>query len=182
MLKQVKLGLFALGFAGLLVSCNNDSAVREDAANAAVNNTAETVTPNPATELPTNNATQAAPTGPTTTISFPATEFDFGTVDAGEIVSHVFEFTNTGSEPLIISNAKGSCGCTVPQWPKDPIAPGASGEITVEFNSKGKKNKQNKKVTITANTEPAQTFLYIKGEVTPDPNAPAAPATNVQVQ
>lgn len=181
MLKQVKLGLFALGFAGLMVSCNNDSAVRNDAANAAAGN-AETVTP--ATELPADAATaaDAAPTGPTTTVSFAETEFDFGTVDAGEIVSHEFEFTNTGSEPLIISNAKGSCGCTVPKWPKDPIAPGASGKIMVEFNSKGKKNKQNKKVTITANTEPAQTFLYVKGDVTPEPGSETTPATNVQVQ
>ncbi|MCB0640453.1 MAG: DUF1573 domain-containing protein [Phaeodactylibacter sp.] len=181
MLKQVKLGLFALSFAGLMVSCNNEGGVREDAANAAAGEASETVTP--ATEIPADAATaaDAAPTGPTTTVSFAETEFDFGTVDAGDIVSHEFSFTNTGSEPLIISNAKGSCGCTVPKWPKDPIAPGATGKILVEFNSKGKKNKQNKKVTITANTEPAQSFLYIKGDVTPEPGS-ETPATNVQVQ
>ena len=118
---------------------------------------------------------QAAPTGPTTTVAFGETEYDFGTVDQGAVVEHVFTFTNSGSEPLVISNAKGSCGCTVPEWPKEPIAPGATGEITVKFDSKGKKNAQNKKVTITANTNPAQSFLYIKGNV----NAPEA-ATSAQ--
>ena len=105
------------------------------------------------------------PTGPTTTMSFGETTFDFGTVDEGEKVSHVYEFTNTGSEPLVISNAKGSCGCTVPKWPKNPIAPGETGEILVEFNSKGKTGKQTKRVTITANTDPAQSFLTITGQV-----------------
>jgi len=121
-------------------------------------------------------AANAVPTGPTTVMEFSETEFDFGVVDEGEKVSHTYAFKNTGKEPLIISNAKGSCGCTVPKWPKEPIAPGASGEITVEFNSKNKKGKRNQKVTLTANTEPAQTFIYLKGEVTPDPNAPAKPA------
>lgn len=106
-----------------------------------------------------------APTGPTTTISFEDNTFDFGDVDDGEKVSHVYEFTNTGNEPLVISNAKGSCGCTVPQWPKTPIPPGETGEIVVEFNSKGKTGKQTKRVTITANTDPAQTFLTITGNV-----------------
>jgi hypothetical protein len=58
---------------------------------------------------------------------------------------------------MIISNAKGSCGCTVPQWPKEPIAPGSQGEISVQFNSKGKKGSQNKTVTLTTTTTPPQT-------------------------
>lgn len=110
-------------------------------------------------------AEPAAPAGPTTTVSFDKLEFDYGIVDQGEKVRHTYKFTNTGSEPLIISNAKGSCGCTVPSWPKEPIPPGATGNIDVEFDSKGKKGKQSKRVTITANTDPAQTFLTIKGEV-----------------
>ena len=114
-------------------------------------------------------AADAVPVGPTTTIEFEESEYDFGVIDEGEKAAHVYKFKNTGTEPLIISNAKGSCGCTVPQWPKDPIAPGESGEINVEFNSKNKKGKQSKRVTITANTDPGQTFLTIKGEVTPDP-------------
>ena len=100
-------------------------------------------------------------------MSFDATTFDFGTVNEGEMVSHTYKFTNTGSETLVLSDAKGSCGCTVPKWPREPIAPGASADITVEFNSKNKKGKRNQKVTITANTNPPQSFIYLTGEVTP---------------
>ena len=118
----------------------------------------------PATTAANSNAVPA-PTGPTTNLEFSETTFDFGEVDEGEKVSHVYKFTNTGSEPLVISNAKGSCGCTVPKWPKNPIAPGETGDILVEFNSKGKAGKQTKRVTITANTDPAQSFLTITGQV-----------------
>lgn len=103
----------------------------------------------------------------TTTMEFESTEFDFGVVDAGEKVRHVFKFTNTGDAPLILTNVKGSCGCTVPYFPQDPILPGESSEIEVQFDSKGKRNKQSKRVTITANTDPTHTFLVVKGEVTP---------------
>ena len=126
--------------------------------------------------------TPAAPTGPTTTLTFAETEFDFGKVVAGEKVSHVYKFTNTGKEPLIISNAKGSCGCTVPEWPREPIAVGGTGEIKVVFDSKNKKGPRNQKVTLTANTDPPQTFIYLKGEVEEDPNAPAPAATTPAVQ
>lgn len=98
-------------------------------------------------------------------ISFSEKEFNFGEVESGEIVEHVFAFTNSGEAPLIISNAKASCGCTVPEWPKDPIAPGDEGKIKVRFDSKGKSGVQNKVVTVTANTQPSQTEVYIKGMV-----------------
>ena len=107
------------------------------------------------------------PAGPTTTMVFDTYEHDFGTMDEGDAVTHIFKFTNTGSEPLILDKCKGSCGCTVPQCPKEPIAPGASGEIEVKFNSKGKKNNQTKTVTINANTDPGQTILKIKAFVNP---------------
>jgi len=106
--------------------------------------------------------------GPKTTIEFEESEFDWGTITQGDKVSYIFKFTNTGNEPLIIKNAKGSCGCTVPQWPKAPIAPGEQGEINVVFNSKGKMGSQNKRVTITANTDPGMTFLNVKGEIIKD--------------
>ena len=109
----------------------------------------------------------AVPAGPTTTMVFDAYEHDFGTMDEGDAVTHIFSFTNTGNEPLILDKCKGSCGCTVPQCPKEPIAPGASGEIEVKFNSKGKKNNQTKTVTINANTDPGQTILKIKAFVNP---------------
>jgi hypothetical protein len=124
------------------------------------------------------SAETQTPTGPTTTMSFEQTDFDFGSVKEGEKVKHTYKFKNTGSEPLIISGAKGSCGCTVPKWPSEPIAPGASGVIDVEFDSKGKPGKQTKRVTVNANTVPAQTFLNISGNVEKDPNAPTVkPAT-----
>ena len=90
------------------------------------------------------SAENQTPTGPTTTMSFEHNDFDFGSVKEGEKVKHTYKFKNTGSEPLIISSAKGSCGCTVPKWPSEPIAPGASGVIDVEFDSKGKPGKQTK--------------------------------------
>ena len=83
-----------------------------------------------------------AEAGPTTSITFAENSHDFGTIDEGDVVTHIFTFTNTGDNPLILDKCKGSCGCTVPQCPKEPIAPGATGEIEVKFNSKGKKNKQ----------------------------------------
>lgn len=91
--------------------------------------------------------------------------YDFGVITQGEKVSFEYTVKNTGKEPLIISNAKGSCGCTVPSWPKTPIASGDSAQIKVTFSSKGKKGKQQKRVTLTANTEPAQTYLTLKGEI-----------------
>lgn len=111
-----------------------------------------------------SNATQL-PNVPTTQIKYAEESFDFGVVNEGTVVKHVFKFTNTGSEPLIISNAKGSCGCTVPTWPKQPVPPGGQGEIKVEFDTKGKPARQTKSVTVTANTTPTDTHLEITGEV-----------------
>ena len=108
------------------------------------------------------------PLGPQTLMTFEEPVFDFGEINEGDKVSHIYKFKNTGSEPLIIIDAKGSCGCTVPQWPKEPIAPGETAEMLIEFNSKGKSGLQHKRVTVTANTNPAQTFISIKGEVLKD--------------
>ncbi len=102
-------------------------------------------------------------------MTFLETEHDFGTINEGDVVEHIFSFTNTGKSPLVITDAKGSCGCTVPEWPKEPIAPGASGEMLVKFNSSGKPNAQNKSVTITANTESGTESIKIKASVTPKP-------------
>ena len=172
--KQIQIGLLALVaillglnltgmLDGVFGGSSDETSVR-DAARANVTNNSTTA-PAP-TGAPTATPAVEVPTGPTTTIEFEESEFDFGTIDEGEKVSHTYKFTNTGSEPLIIKDAKGSCGCTVPSWPKDPVAPGATGEMLVEFNSKGKAGSQNKRVTITSNTNPGQTFINIKGEVT----------------
>lgn len=98
---------------------------------------------------------------------FEESVFDFGTVTEGDILKHTFSFTNTGNAPLVIVNAKASCGCTVSNWPKEPIAPGASEEMLVTFNTNGKPNAQNKQVTITTNTAAGKHILKIKAMVTP---------------
>jgi len=77
---------------------------------------------------------------------------DFGDIYQGDKVEHSFKFTNTGSEPLIITNVEVTCGCTVPKgWPRDPVAPGADAEINIQFDSTGKYGKQNKVVKIISN-------------------------------
>ncbi len=102
-------------------------------------------------------------------ITFEETTHNFGTVKEGEKVEHVYKFKNTGKVPLVITNAKGSCGCTVPDWPEKPIAVGDSGEIKVVFNSNGKPGNQRKTVTVTANTFPTTTRVNIEGVVEADP-------------
>ncbi len=91
--------------------------------------------------------------------------YDFGEIVQGERVNHEFSFTNTGKSDLIISNAHASCGCTVPEYPKEPIKPGESGVIKVSYNSEGRKDAFNKTVTVTVNTFPNENKIYIKGVV-----------------
>lgn len=102
---------------------------------------------------------------PKTSISFANMEHDFGTIKQDSENKYVFSFTNTGKEPLLIENAQGSCGCTVPNYPKEPIAPGGKGEIEVVYKPGKQENQQNKTVTVTANTEPKQTTLRISANV-----------------
>jgi hypothetical protein len=85
-------------------------------------------------------------------LTFETPNYDFGNLPSGAKVEHYFKFTNTGKSPLIIKDAKGSCGCTVPQWPKEPIAPGASDSIKINYNAGSQKGKQHKTVTLTTNT------------------------------
>jgi hypothetical protein len=105
-------------------------------------------------------------------MTFNDLEYNFGTVKQGEVVTHEFRFKNTGKEPLIINNAVGSCGCTVPDWPKEPIRPGGEGVIKVTFNSAGKSNIQDKMVTITYDTDKT-VVLHMKGTVEVPAAAPA---------
>lgn len=90
---------------------------------------------------------------------------EFGEIVQGEQVKRTFKFKNVGKSNLIISDAKGSCGCTVPVWPKKPIQPGEEGTIEVVFNSNGKQGRQSKTVTLVANTVPNTKVLAIKGDV-----------------
>ena len=98
-------------------------------------------------------------------IKFDEEVFDFGKITQGEKVSHAFTFKNTGSKSLIISGASGSCGCTVPEWPKEPVQPGETGKINVVFSSEGKSGLQEKTVTIVTNCEPATKVIRIKTEI-----------------
>lgn len=97
---------------------------------------------------------------------FDKSVFDFGTIKQGEKVHYDFKFKNTGKTPLIVSNATASCGCTVPESPKEPIAPGAEGVIKVVFDSTGKSGKQDKVVTVSSNGNPAVNEVHLIGEVT----------------
>lgn len=100
-------------------------------------------------------------------LKFDKTEHDFGVINEGDIVETVFTFTNSGKSELIITSAKGTCGCTVPEWPKEPIMPGESGEIKVKFNSDRKPNLQQKQITLVTNTDQGKEILKIKAQVTP---------------
>jgi len=170
--------LFVLTFVSF-AACKNDSTSATDERSVPAT-TQTSATANSALDaknakdVKTTN-TPAVPTGPTTSIEFDDSTFDFGEVMDGEKVQHVYKFKNTGKEPLIISNAKGSCGCTVPTWPREPIPVGGEGEIMVQFDSKNKGkvggSPQSKRVTLTSNTDPVNTYLTIKGTVNKEEGA-----------
>ena len=96
---------------------------------------------------------------------FEKTDYDFGTIKQGESITYEFKFSNTDGEPIIISKAEGSCGCTVPQWPKEPIMKGQTSAIKVTFNSTGKLGMQDKTVTITSNAKDNPMVIHLKGNV-----------------
>ena len=138
-------------FVALLSSCGNADKKAADA----------TVASSEQTE-----AAAAAPVD-VTTVQWLDSAQNFGKVTDGEKVVITFHFKNTGTKPLIISNVQASCGCTVPSKPEEPIAPGAEGKITAEFNSEGRVGKASKYITVTANTKESITVLLFEGEVLP---------------
>lgn len=107
----------------------------------------------------------AVDNGPKTNMVFASYDHDFGNIKQDSENKHIFSFTNTGKEPLLIESATGSCGCTVPSYPKEPIPPGGTGQIEVVYKPGKQENLQNKTVTVVANTEPKQTTLRIKANV-----------------
>ncbi|MDO7853867.1 DUF1573 domain-containing protein [Hymenobacter convexus] len=121
-------------------------------------------------------ATKAAATaGPA--ITFEESKYDFGSVVQGGTVDHTFKFKNTGTAPLVISNIGVSCGCTTPEWTKEPVMPGKSGTIAAHFNSAGKMGMQNKVLTIESNAAAGSTTVSLVGEVKEaSATANAAPA------
>lgn len=106
-----------------------------------------------------------APTGKAPQMKFEMMEHDFGTISQGERVTTQFKFKNTGGTDLVISEAHGSCGCTVPDYPRKAIPPGGEDVIKVEFNSEGKSGMNEKTVTLTTNCEPPTLILTIKADV-----------------
>lgn len=148
---------FFLSLALALTACKNDQTgaaqnIEEGGPNASMIN-------NPLTaNLPTDTNQLAR-------IHFVETEFDFGEIKEGEVVVHRFQFSNTGQIPLTILKAYAGCGCTVPEWPEAPIAPGETSEIMVKFNSEGKKGQLSKIVKVIANTFPNETQIKIKVNV-----------------
>jgi len=166
---------FGIAFVATVASCGNadlESRVTklEGRLAALEGNGGVTATPTKAQPIATNatptaEAPAEKPEGPLPSFEFGEEIHDFGTIKDGDVVEHTFEFTNTGEAPLIISDAKATCGCTVPEWPKEPIPVGETGEIKVRFNSKNKPGIQNKTVTLTANTWPTTKRVRIKANV-----------------
>jgi hypothetical protein len=143
-----------------------------------VNNNQLEVNPNKSQQAQQTKTSQPKekPEGPLPVMEFSEKVHDFGRITEGDVVTKVFKFKNTGEAPLIISDAKSSCGCTVPSFTEKPIAPGEEGELEVKYNSRGKKNQDNKVVRVTANTWPATNNLTIKAFVEPKAdNASAGP-------
>jgi hypothetical protein len=114
---------------------------------------------NPVTADGTADTTQMA------RLTFEEPEYDFREVKEGDVVEHTFKFTNSGKTPLLISNARSSCGCTVPEWPTEPIKPGESGVISAKFNTAGRTGFQKKLIYVTANSLPSLTSILLKGQV-----------------
>jgi hypothetical protein len=158
MKKTILLSAMVIGFMSATIAQTDKAAVAAQPAAAATT---------PATE----NKNQAE-------FKFESLEFNYGTIKQGDKVEHTFVFTNTGKEPLIITNAQGSCGCTVPEYPKEPIKKGESGKINVTFNSAGKMGMQDKTVTITSNAKTNPIVLHIKGNIEAAPTAPAEAPKN----
>lgn len=141
---------------------------------------------NAASKINSDNVAAAAERDATSSefpvISFEETEHDFGTIVNGTPVETKFKYTNTGDSPLVVSNIKSTCGCTVPSdWRKEPLAPGESAEFTVKFNGKGN-NQVSKSITLTTNTEKGSEVVKIKAFIEPDPNAPAKKAGSASIK
>jgi hypothetical protein len=137
-------------------------------------NGSATIQSTPATQMAAPQAAPPVKDDPNAPdFKFDVEEYNFGTIKQGDKVTYDFKFANAGKDALVISEAHGSCGCTVPTWPKEPVAKGAKGVIHVEFNSAGKQGMQDKTVTLTSNAKGGAKVLHLKGNVEVPPPAPA---------
>ncbi len=160
------LAVIAVALSALAVNQFSGSETTTAPVVAATSSTSATpATPAATTFDPMAQTGEVVDNKPKTTINFGNYEHDFGNVKQDSENKYVFTFKNTGTEPLIIEQANGSCGCTVPSYPKSPIPPGGSGEIEVEYKPGKQENAQTKEVTVIANTEPRETKLRIKAFV-----------------
>ena len=147
---------------------NNTTPQSNIAADASPSNIINPLTSNPldaANATPPPAAPKLSETRAKTNIKFAEMSHNYGNIQQDTKNPKTFKFTNTGTEPLIIESAVGSCGCTVPTFPKEPIKPGESGEIEVVYSPGKQQGAQTKTVTITANTNPITTTLNISAEV-----------------
>jgi hypothetical protein len=158
---KTKFSIFPALFALVFLSCQPASEEGKRVEEVPVGGPISSIIRNPAT------ANQPLDTLNVAKISFKESAFNFGEVVEGEEVVHIFPFTNTGKVPLLITDARSTCGCTVPSYPTEAIAPGKGGEIKVVFNTLNKPEAQRKEVTITANTYPSQTKVALEGFVKP---------------
>ncbi|HET8858309.1 DUF1573 domain-containing protein [Marivirga sp.] len=178
-MKSVIYAIFAIGLLSL-GACDSDlekrvtdlerrvAALEGNGGNTTMSTSSQVNSATTENKAQVQNTSNEKPEGPLPVMEFAEKTHDFGRITEGEVVTKVFTFKNTGEAPLIISNATSSCGCTVPSYPKNkPIAPGEEGEIEVKYNSRGKKNQDNKVVRITANTWPATNNITIKAFVEP---------------
>lgn len=172
MKENIKIGLLAIIAAILVIDTflgkgeePKDSSSEMAVVSAPASNVSANPTINPVTPGVIANPEPVKPSGPPTAIKFEKEEHDFGKIKQDTQNKYKFKFKNTGTNPLLIENAVGSCGCTVPTYPKEPIAPGAIGEIEVVYSPGKQKGQQQKTVTVTANTEPKETRVQIKAEV-----------------
>lgn len=94
-------------------------------------------------------------------LTFEATEHNFGDIKQGDVVEHTFKFTNTGTQPLVIERVDVTCGCTTPNWTKEPVMPGKTGFVTAKFNSAGKMGQQKKAITVHSNAADGAKYVYI---------------------
>ncbi|WKV12865.1 DUF1573 domain-containing protein [Marivirga harenae] len=175
-MKRLIYAIFAIGLLSF-TACNGDLEKRvtdlERRVAALEGNGGSTASNSPAVQMANQSTSQVKstsnekPEGPLPKMEFSEKVHDFGRITEGDVVTKVFTFKNTGEAPLIISNATSSCGCTVPSYTEEPIAPGEEGELEVKYNSRGKKNQDNKVVRVTANTWPATNNITIKAFVEP---------------
>lgn len=161
-MKQV---LYILSVVFLLSSCTAENSSTSPEKSIADITSAEKIFKTPKSALKEKEDNTPKDTINVAKMEFEVESFDFGTVNEGEKVEYIYKFQNVGKVPLTISQARSTCGCTVPVWPTEPIGVGESGEIKVVFNTAGKKGNQEKPVNITANTYPLVTSVKLKGQV-----------------